>query len=138
LSAFVIDASVAVGIVSPDERNEMISSLLDRVIDHGAFAPSLWLLETANALRFKWAKPEGAASLAREAVEKLHALPIELVDIEPAVVRGGVLTLAYRHRLTIYDASYLHLAMILSLPLATFDRNLAKAASKEAVDVLAA
>lgn len=137
MSAFVIDASVAVGIVSPDESNEVVSSLLDRIIDFGAFAPSLWLFETANALRFKRVKEEGAAALAREAVEKLHALPIELVDIEPAVVRGGVFTLAYRHGLTIYDASYLHLALILSLPLATFDRALAKAAAREGGDILA-
>ena len=136
MSAFVIDASVAVGIVSPDERNDTVSSLLDRIIDSGAFAPSLWLFETANALRFKWAKAEGAATFVREAVDKLYALPIELVDIEPAIVRGGVLTLAYRHSLTIYDASYLHLARTLSLPLATLDRALAKAAAREEVDIL--
>lgn len=114
----------------------MVLALLDRIIEHGAFAPSLWLYETANATRFKWAKDDIHASTAREAIEKLHALPVEIVDMEPAVIRGGVLALAQRRGLTIYDASYLHLAMMLSLPLATFDRQLIAAAPAEGVDLV--
>jgi predicted nucleic acid-binding protein len=136
LSAFVIDASVAMAIISPDEQNETVLALLDRMIGFGAFAPTLWLFETANAARFKWAQTPIATATARDAIEKLHALPIEIVDMEPAVIRGGVLTLAQRRKLTIYDASYLHLAITLSLPLSTLDKELIAAAPLEGVDLV--
>ena len=43
----------------------------------------------------------------------------------------AVLTLARRHLLTFYDASYLELGLRESLPLATLDDDLAKAARRE-------
>nr|WP_282568017.1 type II toxin-antitoxin system VapC family toxin [Bosea sp. WAO] len=132
----ILDSSCAVAIISPDEQNDAVLALLDRIIAYGAFAPALWLYETANAARFKWAKDEITAATARDAIEKLHALPIETVDMEPAVIRGGILTLAQRHNLTIYDASYLHLAVMLSLPLATFDKQLIASAPKEGVELV--
>lgn len=136
MSALVLDSSAAIAIISPDEQNEAVLALLDRLLAHGAFAPSLWLFETANVARYKWARAEITSATARDAIEKLHALPIEIVDIEPAVIRGSVLALAQRHRLTIYDASYLHLAMVLSLPLATLDKELISAALHEGIELM--
>jgi predicted nucleic acid-binding protein len=46
------------------------------------------------------------------------------------------LELADRHNLTVYDATYLELAMRLSLPLATLDEDLRKAAQREGVPLL--
>jgi hypothetical protein len=40
------------------------------------------------------------------------------------------------HRLTVYDATYLELALRLSLPLATFDDDLRRAAQQEGVSLL--
>jgi predicted nucleic acid-binding protein len=136
LSPIVLDASCALAFISPDEQTDAVLTLFDRIMAHGAFAPTLWLYETANAARFKWAKELIATATAREAIEKLQALPVEIVDIEPAVIRGGILTLAQRHKLTIYDASYLHLAIMLSLPLATLDKELLVAAPLENVDLV--
>ena len=44
--------------------------------------------------------------------------------------------LAERHRLTLYDAAYLELALRRGLPLATLDRELRAAARGEKVKVL--
>jgi predicted nucleic acid-binding protein len=44
--------------------------------------------------------------------------------------------LADRHRLTVYDATYLELALRLSLPLATLDDELRNAAQLEGVPLL--
>jgi predicted nucleic acid-binding protein len=44
--------------------------------------------------------------------------------------------LAERHRLTLYDAAYLELALRRSLPLATLDRQLRVAATNEGVQLL--
>jgi predicted nucleic acid-binding protein len=47
-----------------------------------------------------------------------------------------ILPLAREHALTVYDAIYLHLAMISRAPLATFDKRLASAAREVGVEVL--
>ena len=44
--------------------------------------------------------------------------------------------LAKAHNLSVYDASYLHLALIEQVPLATMDRQLIKAAPKVGVKLL--
>ncbi len=44
--------------------------------------------------------------------------------------------LADQHRLTLYDAAYLELALRLDLPLATFDSALAAAAQRENVKLV--
>ncbi len=44
--------------------------------------------------------------------------------------------LADRYRLTAYDAAYVDLAMQLSLPLATLDEDLQKAARAENVELI--
>ena len=53
------------------------------------------------------------------------------VDSSPNEIQ--VLTLARRHRLTVYDAAYLELALREGLPLATLDEALASAARAETV-----
>jgi predicted nucleic acid-binding protein len=47
-----------------------------------------------------------------------------------------LLVLARRHKLTIYDAAYLALAIRKHLPLATLDKALSSAAAVEGVPVL--
>ena len=136
MSAFVIDASVAIALISPDEQTDAVFALFDRMMDHGAFAPTLWLFETANAARYKWAKSAIASASLREGIEKIHGFPVELVELEPRNISGSVLTLALRHKLTIYDASYLNLAIMLSLPLATFDKELIIAAPAQGVELV--
>jgi predicted nucleic acid-binding protein len=46
------------------------------------------------------------------------------------------LTLARRHRLTVYDAAYLELALREALPMATLDEALASAARAEGVSLV--
>ena len=49
---------------------------------------------------------------------------------------GTTLRLTERHRLTLYDAAYLELAMRRGLPLATLDDELRAAANAEAIALL--
>ena len=48
----------------------------------------------------------------------------------------ALLTLSRRHRLTVYDAAYLELALREALPLATLDAQLAVAARSETVPLI--
>ena len=59
-----------------------------------------------------------------EALEEALAMDIRWMEVDhPAVLR-----LALETGLTTYDASYLYLARLLSLPLVTFDKTLSTAA----------
>lgn len=57
-------------------------------------------------------------------------------DATEAHAWSATLKLATLHGLTIYDASYLELAVRLNAPLATLDRDLRQAAAAEGVPLL--
>jgi predicted nucleic acid-binding protein len=57
--------------------------------------------------------------------------------VEQTFDEHDAIHLARRHALTVYDSSYLALAMRESLPLATLDRKLAAAAKDEGVTLIA-
>jgi predicted nucleic acid-binding protein len=63
----------------------------------------------------------------------LAAYPIS-IDLD--VPTNGIVDTARRRSLTIYDASYVELAMRLGYPLATLDKQMASAALAEKVDLV--
>ena len=66
----------------------------------------------------------------------LNSLPISIDWETRKHSWGRTLELADRHNLTVYDATYLELALRLSLPLATLDDDLRLAALRENVPLL--
>jgi predicted nucleic acid-binding protein len=68
----------------------------------------------------------------------LRALSRLAITIDRNASEAEVLTLARRHRLTVYDACYLELAQREGLSLATLDQDLIRAASLEALPPFAA
>ena len=98
--------------------------------------PPLWHLEVSNVLVIAERKGRiTPAELARY-VNDLRDLPITTADMSPESIRTIVLALAQREGLTVYDATYLHLAMRLKAPLATLDEALRDAAQRNGVEVL--
>lgn len=82
-------------------------------------APSLMPTEVANGLRWK---PTLAASDVTALMEYLDTLDVALFDV--TYERLAVATeLAYRHKLTVYDALFLALAEELDCPLVTADKR---------------
>jgi len=71
-----------------------------------------------------------------EVLSELQILPISVDPKTGQNVWGETLKLSDRHNLTVYDATYLELALRRSLPLATLDRDLRKAAQTEGVHLL--
>ena len=136
MTAFVIDASVLCCALLPDETTAHASTLLTAVGEQGALAPSLWLLEAANALTFAMRRGRIGRGYRDEAIANLLRLPVFSIAIEPDHIITRVVRLADAHRLTIYDASYLAVALEKGVPLATLDESLAAAAQRERVAVL--
>jgi len=94
--------------------------------------PRLWHAETANLLLMAERRRRIEPERCEELLELLASLPIETRD-ESDRLRGPVLRLARAHRLSVYDAIYLDLAMERGLALATRDVALQKAARAEGV-----
>jgi len=92
--------------------------------------PTFWS-ETANGLLVG---NRVAAEDVRGHLADLAQLGIEVADRGLAGVVEAV-DLATRHRLTVYDALYLQLALDTDAALATYDIELARAARREGVDL---
>jgi len=134
--SFVLDASVTMRWFFGDGRPQDVAyagKVLDAMAESKALVPSIWGLEVANVL----AKAE-AVALVTEArseafLETLSGIDIEVDTATSAHALFGTLHLARRYGLSAYDASYLELALRLSMPLATLDEDLQKAAKKAGV-----
>ncbi|HEV2620216.1 MAG TPA: type II toxin-antitoxin system VapC family toxin [Acidobacteriaceae bacterium] len=134
--SLVLDASATLAWFAggPDVREASV--LLDSVMQAGAWVPSLWKLEVANALHFSAMHGRREASFVSRSLADLETLPIAIDNQTEARAWSETLELARRHRLTLYDAAYLELAVRLALPLASLDRELRAAAEADGVLVL--
>lgn len=130
--AFVIDASLAVAWLLPEEYSEVAETIIASTTTPCP-VPSLFFFEIRNILAMaeRWGRISTGGALI--GMERVRRLPLDDAGI------GGdssVLLLAANHVLSAYDAAYLALAINRSVPLATLDRKLAAAARKEGVSVL--
>ena len=136
MSGFVLDCSVAIAWCIDDEASPATDALLDRVRDEGAVVPQLWPLELGNVLLQALRRGRLTASDIAGRLDLLTELPIEIDDETATRGLREVLALGRSENLTIYDASYLELAMRRRLPLATKDAALAQAAIRQGVPLL--
>jgi predicted nucleic acid-binding protein len=129
----VVDSSVAFAWCLPDEDVSELEGVERQVAEYGAVAAAHWPLEVANGLVFAVRRGRIDADFRDSALRDLASLPIVLDAETSAQAWGEMLVLADAHKLTIYDAAYLELAIRRGLPLATLDRALANAARAEGV-----
>ena len=134
--SLVLDASATLAWLLPEELSGAITAAFDLIADDCAWVPSLWRIEVANSLSVKLRRGRITPLQRRESLVDLKLLPIYCDQETNDHVWDRTLELADRHNLTVYDATYLELAMRLSLPLATLDEDLRKAAQREGVPLL--
>ncbi|MCA4917841.1 MAG: type II toxin-antitoxin system VapC family toxin [Roseomonas sp.] len=134
--SFVLDNSVALAWCFEDEQSPAVMALLDRVTETGAVAPLLWPLEALNGLLVAERRRRLNAATRAALTAFLRELPI-MLDLDTAErAWGEAAQLAERFRLSVYDATYLELALRRRLPLASLDQGLREAAGAMGVDVL--
>lgn len=131
---FVLDCSVAMAWVFPDEATEATARLRDSLIDDRAFVPSLWPVEVGSVLLAATKRGRVRADEWPAVCASLEALPIDIDPASASRVWGPALDLASEHCLSICDAMYLELALRMRLPLATLDQALAAAAQAAGMD----
>lgn len=132
----VLDSSVTISWLYSEQSTKAIAEIESRVIEHGAFVPSLWRLEVANILEMGVRRGRHNSTFRDATLGDLALLPI---NIDPETDRqawGPTVRLAEQHRLTLYDAAYLELALRRGLPLATLDSELRSAANAENIVIL--
>lgn len=134
--SLVLDTSATLAWIYLEERNEAIATVFDRVTEGGAWVPSLWRLEVANVLEMGIRRGRSDAAFRDATLADLDLLPIRVDPETGKHAWRSTLRLAERHRLTVYDAAYLDLAMRRGLPLASLDRELRVAAAAENVVLL--
>jgi len=130
--ALIPDISAILGVALDDEDGKYAEAVIEAIAADEAVIPTLFWFELRNALvtseRRKRLAPDRTAAF----LSDLALLPI-VIDESPR--EAVVLDLARRHGLTVYDAAYLELAQRKSLPLATLDAALIKAAKKAGVAI---
>ncbi len=132
----VVDASLIVGSVSPDEISPGALHRAGLAFEMGAIAPALFAYEVENVLVVK----ERRGSLSRADRERTSAdiasLPIAIRPLDLDRIRRELGVLAARAGLTVYDAAYLDLAIETGAAMATLDGRLAAAAREAGVPLL--
>lgn len=122
------------GIAVASQSSDGTRSLLDEgAAGRPCVIPVVWMFEVANTLLVllrRWRISADEYARARHDLTELRPV----VDDEgPHLAFGETLELADKHALSVYDAAYLELALRKSLPLASRDEALNKAAARAGV-----
>jgi len=136
---FVLDASLAVAWCFEDETTaytERIFNLLTGGAE--ALVPVLWPYEVANGLSVAERRKRTSSATVTGFLNRLARLPIFIDTTDHSPMGRAfteVLSLARRYLLSVYDASYLDLAVRSGLPLASLDQRLKKAAEEAGIEL---
>jgi predicted nucleic acid-binding protein len=134
--SFVLDASVTLAWHFEDEASTEVRSVAHQAFADGVAVPQHWLLEVFSGLLRGERRDRASPAGTQEFVTFLQDLSTEVDDLDEDRVVSVLLPLARDQRLSLYDAAYLELASRRSLPLATLDASLVRAASAIGVDLI--
>ena len=107
--AYVVDPSVALGWLLPDETNARADAV--RVaVENGveAWIPVHWWLEIGNGLLMAERRGRITAEQVAQALSLVKALPLEEDEATAEQMPVQTFTLARKHGLTVHDAAYLN------------------------------
>jgi predicted nucleic acid-binding protein len=134
--SLVLDSSITLAWVYGEETTPAVRHVFDLLSRGGAWVPGLWRLEVANVLEMNVRRKRHNTDFRDATLADLAQLRIEIDSETDLHAWGATLRLATRHRLTLYDAAYLELALRRDSPLATLDEDLRHAAAAEKVELL--
>ena len=135
--AFIVDASIGFVWVYPSQASDSTDKLLED-IEAGAIVvvPSLWFLEVANGLLVAQRRKLLTISERKQALARLSALTFTVDEEAGRAAFRQASELAEKHGLSVYDATYLEVALRRKLPPGSRDEPLRKAANRSGVRVL--
>lgn len=136
MNRLVLDTSVALAWCFEDESSSTADAILDLLVSSEAIVPAIWPVEVGNALLAGERRKRITPAETARSLELLRSLNIHLDDAGLGLGADDLVALARSHKLSVYDAAYLSLAMREGIPLATLDRSLARAAQRVGISLL--
>jgi predicted nucleic acid-binding protein len=128
---FIVDSSVGFAWVYQGQATPETDQLLNDVAAGATvIVPALWYLEMSNVLLIAQRRHRLTSVQRKVALEKLTAMQFTVDEEGARHAFGKTSELAVKYSLTIYDATYLELALRRSLPLATRYEALITAAKR--------
>ncbi len=119
---YVVDASVAIKWFSEEEYTDKAVDIRNKFFkrEYELAAPDLILYEVSNALRFN---PNFNEEDVIEAVNSLFDMGISIIVPTLRVIKSSI-TMAFKYKITIYDAFYAALANEIGFTFITADSKL--------------
>jgi predicted nucleic acid-binding protein len=134
--SFVIDSSVIAAWIFREIETPAIERIADLLAVNGAWVPQLFPVEMANVLHVATRRKRIVAEQAAQHLSFVAQLPLHIDEETASMAWSETYRLAEREDITVYDATYLELALRLGYPLATLDIALAKAARRRGLTVI--
>ena len=137
MSRLVIDASMTLGWLLPDEASDTSLAVRSELLKaESVWVAAHWHLEVCNSLWMAERRKRLDATGVAQAVALFTQLPVT-VDPETSNRAGSeTLALARQHTISVYDAAYLELALRRGASLASLDGPLRVLAKKNGVAVV--
>jgi predicted nucleic acid-binding protein len=130
LKDFVLDCSVAMSWILPDEYSDYAERILLLLDEQQAVVPSIWYLEITNVLLVSERRGRMTQAQTAQALLLLKSLDIVMDEETETQAFDATFKLGRNQGLASYDAAYLELAIRLNIPLATSDDKLIGAANR--------
>lgn len=129
---FVLDASVALALVLPDEHSAGAQRVMAATAGRKAWVPTLWEYEVMSGLRNAETRARITPDDADRALGLLQLLPVRA----ERPIGAAVMEIARETSLSVYDASYLAIAVAHDVAMATWDQRLSAGARSIGIDVV--
>lgn len=126
-SKIVIDASVILAWILPDERSQLADEVLNKVKDGilQLCAPRLLIYEVGNSLRSAVLQDRIKVIDVKQVVELFRSVVIEFFDLAEEDMEE-VAEMAIKLQVSFYDATYVKLSRDMRVKFITLDGKLAK------------
>jgi predicted nucleic acid-binding protein len=136
-NSWVIDSSIGISWVYKAQATPEADKLLTFAASGALIVvPSLWYTEMGNVLLTLQRRGKLTAAERRSAITNLDAILLSVDDGSPSAALHATSDLAEAHRLTLYDATYLEVALRRGIGLASRDDSLNRAAKACGVSTL--
>ena len=136
-SGLVVDASVGFSWVYESQATTDTDALLNDVVAGAAVVvPTLWFFEIANVLLIAERRKKLTAAQRKTARKSLEALSLTVDEEGHRSAFHKISEISDKYGLSIYDGTYLELALRRKLAIASRDEPLRAGAKKAGVEVL--
>lgn len=126
LPLLVLDASAALALVFSDKEAIEVETLVREIIESNGqiHVPDLFSYEFGNGLISALHQHRISSEKSDEIIRTIANLPLVFEPCRQAVVCNAIMSVAFEHDLTFYDAAYLELAVRNGIRLKSFDRHI--------------